>query len=384
MKIFIMARSAKFGGIATYTQNLIQFLIDYDNTNNQYVIVVPMVAWSEKFNTIMHPRIKFIFKDPNSSWVKQFLWQQCVIPILLKKYKINILFSTANFGTFFSPCKQILLIRIPIYFSDVYIKTILRKKSFFQKIDFVFRKFLILLSAMQSDILLFPTDSMRSDFNHSFPWMNKKQVVNFYGTHIKKIMDGYANERKKLKIFTILYISTYYDYKNYAVLLNACVELKKRGLTSFQCVISIDFDSQVSKESITYNTDRELVLSEELRGTIVNLGTIPYAKVFELYKTADLFVWPTLTESFGHPIIEGMAAGCPIICSDIPINRELCGDAALYFDPFDHHELADKIQQFFDNTVLQQQFSDKGKKRCLQFEWNNHCQRLLQLFHKII
>ena len=99
-----------------------------------------------------------------------------------------------------------------------------------------------------------------------------------------------------------------------------------------------------------------------------------------LYADADIFVWPSLAESFGHPLIEAMAAGLPIVCSDLPVNRELCADAALYVSPLDSSAWARTIRELALNKGLQDQLIRKTQERIHYFRWDDHVSRILELF----
>src|SRR5207245_1810440 len=71
----------------------------------------------------------------------------------------------------------------------------------------------------------------------------------------------------------------------------------------------------------------------ELTDRVHFLGHVPEDELAALYANATLFVFPSLAEGFGFPVLEAMAHGTPVVCSDIPVLRELAGDAALYFNP---------------------------------------------------
>ena len=97
-----------------------------------------------------------------------------------------------------------------------------------------------------------------------------------------------------------------------------------------------------------------------------------------------MFVFPSLVESFGHPLVEAMAAGLPIAASDIPVHREVCGDAAIYFDPFDPNELADRIESLKTSGRLRERLAQMGIRRVKeQFDGVAHVQRFLANLEKV-
>ena len=73
------------------------------------------------------------------------------------------------------------------------------------------------------------------------------------------------------------------------------------------------------------------------------MGNVSNDELAQLYATCTAFVWPTLYEGFGLPLIEAMTAGTRILCSDIPVNREVAGDLATYTDPYNNDQMAKAI-----------------------------------------
>jgi glycosyltransferase involved in cell wall biosynthesis len=103
-----------------------------------------------------------------------------------------------------------------------------------------------------------------------------------------------------------------------------------------------------------------------------------------LYRDSDLFVFPSIAESFGHPLVEAMASGLPILASDIPVCREICGEAAIYFDPFDEKSLAQAIVHLAEDTTLRKRLSEAGRRRAVsQFNWTDHVRRLVTLIEEV-
>jgi glycosyltransferase involved in cell wall biosynthesis len=79
-----------------------------------------------------------------------------------------------------------------------------------------------------------------------------------------------------------------------------------------------------------------------------------------------------------------MASGLPILASDIPVCREICGEAAIYFDPFDEKSLAQAIVHLAEDTTLRKRLSDAGRRRAVsQFNWTDHVRRLVTLIEEV-
>jgi glycosyltransferase involved in cell wall biosynthesis len=103
--------------------------------------------------------------------------------------------------------------------------------------------------------------------------------------------------------------------------------------------------------------------------TVQYLGHVGDADLRALYHRATAFIFPSLYEGFGLPPLEAMACGCPVIVSDIPPHREVCGDAALYCDPLDASDMAEKIRLIMSDAALRNRLAEQGQNRAAQFSW---------------
>jgi glycosyltransferase involved in cell wall biosynthesis len=89
-----------------------------------------------------------------------------------------------------------------------------------------------------------------------------------------------------------------------------------------------------------------------------------------MYRAADVFIMPSLNEGFGLPVIEAMASGVPVLCSDIDVFREVAGGNAVYFDPCDVPGIARTIVEALNNLQRLQPLADRGVKRASAFTWD--------------
>ena len=98
-------------------------------------------------------------------------------------------------------------------------------------------------------------------------------------------------------------------------------------------------------------------LQSEAYSSFLTLGRIDHNELNKRLKEYDIFVFPSMAETFGFPMLEAMRAGVPLIVSDIPIHREICGNAALYFELGDAEKLADKIVELNQSKDLRKQLN---------------------------
>ena len=107
-----------------------------------------------------------------------------------------------------------------------------------------------------------------------------------------------------------------------------------------------------------------------LADRVIFLGGRSAAEVADLYRKADAFVFPSLVETFGNPVLEAMASGLPVVCSNAAAMPEIAGGAALLVTPGDAAEMATAIKSLFDDRSLWQSTAERGLARAAQFSWD--------------
>ena len=114
--------------------------------------------------------------------------------------------------------------------------------------------------------------------------------------------------------------------------------------------------------------------------TIRFLGRVSDEELVRLYNQATCFIFPSIYEGFGLPTIEAMKCGCPVLVSDIPVLREVCGEAAIYFNPYHIEEIRNTIKQFLKkNEALQSTIIEKGFENVKRFSWEKTAKTIIQL-----
>lgn len=96
------------------------------------------------------------------------------------------------------------------------------------------------------------------------------------------------------------------------------------------------------------------------------------------------FVYPSRYEGFGLPPLEAMAAGAPVVVSDIPALREVCGDAALYFPPGDAKALAETLNRLLADPQLAETMRQRGRERVKLFSWERTARETIKVYEELI
>ncbi|MDF1512254.1 MAG: glycosyltransferase family 1 protein [Anaerolineae bacterium] len=132
-----------------------------------------------------------------------------------------------------------------------------------------------------------------------------------------------------------------------------------------------------------YPESRQLTTALGLDSTRIRwLGTIPGEDLPALYTAAQLFIFPSLAEGFGLPVIEAMACGTPVVCSNIPALTEVTEDAAALFDPTDIGSMTEAIRSIITDKVHQNILRQRGLKCVQDFSWQKTAQTTLNLYRQ--
>ena len=159
------------------------------------------------------------------------------------------------------------------------------------------------------------------------------------------------------------YLTHFGVQKNFDVLFRAGRMLSAKGL-AVELVITLDPDSP--EYPVVAREIRESGIDP---GAVRNLGRVPSERVQEIYDSLHISVFPSLCESFGFPLVEGMARGLPTLAADIDSNREVAAGGAGYFEARDHEWLAGKLEELMRDREAYEGASRRSLERAARFSW---------------
>jgi glycosyltransferase involved in cell wall biosynthesis len=112
-------------------------------------------------------------------------------------------------------------------------------------------------------------------------------------------------------------------------------------------------------------------------------GIVADERLIELYQQATLFVFPTLYEGFGLPVLEAMACGTPVLCSNVASLPEVAGDAAILFDPLDRRGLSATMMQVLSDDDVRRQLTDHGRQQASKFSWDDTARGMVSVYERV-
>jgi glycosyltransferase involved in cell wall biosynthesis len=128
----------------------------------------------------------------------------------------------------------------------------------------------------------------------------------------------------------------------------------------------------------------EFIRTESLGERVKLLGHTEDAQLARLYQAANVFLFPSLEEGFGIPVLEAMANGVPVVTSNVSSMPEVGGEAALYVDPHDPSDIAQKVLQAAEDSMLRGSLISKGIARAAEFTWRRTAQATLAVYDEIV
>ena len=208
------------------------------------------------------------------------------------------------------------------------------------------------------------SESTKTDILRLYPQISADKIDVIY------LNDSIIPESQKLTLPEeyILFVGNRIKYKNFNLLLEAFLEIKlKYKALKLVCAGGAGFSRSEIKSIRSMNLANE-VLQIDFRNN----------ELYQFYKNAKLFVFPSLYEGFGIPVLEAMRSGCPCLLSNSSSLIEIGAQAAEYFDPCDKYDLIEKISRLLKDDSRRTKLAELGLIRAQQFSWEKTYQLYLE------
>ena len=368
----------------TYLYNFVRWL-PHVAKGDTFIVVAPMKTVKKLSGLGDLPNVQIeTYPYVDTGGKARLYFDQVVIPGMIRRHDIDILFSSTGFGTFFSPCKQFILIRNPVYFNKDFqakykeLGRSLRRTTI--------RRWHSALSIRRSDVILFPTRAMQDMVEQYVSLDGKQTDAIHYGFDHKAFLNGVEGTSETLEQVRkwkeegyqlLLNVSTYAVHKNFETLIEALPGLVDKGLR-FKLLTTTSREKTTDKEE--YDALKQRAVELGVDSMWVELGYVPYQQLHVLYSNVDLYVFPSFTESFGHSLVEAMAAKLPILAADMPVNREVCEDAGAYFDIYNISDCTAKIYELICDNSKRVKQAEASAARSALFSWEKYTGRITNMF----
>ncbi|QGX94812.1 glycosyltransferase family 1 protein [Haloplanus rallus] len=371
MKIGINGLAAKSGGGVIYLQNLVTNILEISGHRLHFFIPSQI---SSRFNLPVDKDQLTVESVDVSGTVGRLWYEQTSIPRRIVQENIDLLYSPSEIPVFGCPCKQVVANQNSNLYYNIKIKKPLR-----QQVREMMLARALKISQSFSEATIFVSESSKRkavrelDLSEDDTYSIHHGVDSAFRDASTEVVSGQLEEREY-----ILLVSTVYKHKNIHNLVAAYSQLSPELRREHPLIIvgckTVEQDYTQTVKSLL----RDLGITEHV--SLVGRATVPEVKAY--YNNAHLFVFPSLTESFGLPMLEAMAAEVPVVASASAALPEIGGDAALYFDPNDPDQMSVIIKQVLNDPGLRKDLVDRGRKRAQMFTWKKCARETLDLFQE--
>jgi len=384
MRLFINGLAASAGGGLTYLRNVIPHLAQ--RTGVQTTVLLNTTLRRE-FEHI--PNVAFVDAPECRGTFRRIVFEQTKLPGLLRRCGAQVLLSAGNFALWRSPVPQILLSRNSLYTSADFRRDLRSRGEYFMLADTLIKGWFARQSIHRADLTVAPSDAFAQELRR---WTGKNVLTVHHGFDREAFTRDPAplsdTVQRQLEegndALRLLFVSHYNYYRNFETLFRALPILSERLNGKVKLFLTCQLSSGENPGSYRAESAASLVSSLCRRGSVVELGAIPYRSLHHLYRACHLYVTPAYAESFAHPLLEAMSSGLPVVASDLPVHREICGDAAMYFPRFCPETLADVVLQIQESPQLAGKLSVNGRNRSQDFGWHKHVESLIALSEKLV
>ncbi len=383
MKILIDALSARGGGADTYIRQIVRALVTARCGHEFKILLSP--HYQNNLIRAIPDGMHVVVLDLRASPLWRRWWfAQTKIPQMLREGKrFDLLFTVTEIGCLRAPVPHVVMGRNPNIYAPLSVYPRWGQRLRLVRYRAV-RWPMAYLTLRSADRVVFVSEAFRNQVLVQLRLPREKTRVVYHGLNpifsgrgATEVSSPWPNVVRKPYL---LAVSVIYPHKNYETLLDAfALVVNKKSELDLQLVIA----GGASDRGVFLSLQKQ---AEGLRisDRVHFLGSVEYERLPGLYRNALMFVFPSRLESFGHPLVEAMASGVPIVASDIPVCREICQDAALYFSADDASELAERIVTLIENQDLRRQLRERGLKRAQDFSWERTAAQMVEIFEEVV
>ena len=366
MRIAIGAFLGVLGGPRTYAYNLIKNLIKIDK-ENQYFFISDHFDGLDKIEGL--ERIKL----NRGSAYTQIFWDHMKIPVVLKKYKIDIYHDAKNVLPLLCPCKSLVTIHdlAPFLLPET-----------FQTLQRFSHKFHMQWAVAKAKRIITVSENSREDIIRILKVEERKvlHIPNGVVEIFHKIEDAQGLEtfRQELGLAKriILCVGTIQPRKNLDIVIKAFDWLKRKKRIPHQLVI-------VGRCGWLWQNIKKMVHKLNLTKDVIFTGPVADEKLPIVYNLAEVFLAPSSYEGFGLTILEAMACGTAVITSNTSSLPEIAGNSALMIEPRNVEQLQQAIEKILSNKELRDRLITKGLERAREFSWERCARETLEVYKEV-
>jgi len=362
-------------GMDMVALELINELQKLDKKNEYVVFIKP-----DEDNQIFHHTDNFKFVELGGGPYPT--WEQIALPKAARREGCDILHCTSNTAPIFPGMPLVVTLHDIIYLESI---SLFKKGgTWYQKFGNMYRRFVVPRVVKKSDKIItvseFEKNRIKKFFG--FPPDDDRLVAIYNGVskHFRKIEDKKELQRVKnlyhLPDRFLFFLGNTDPKKNTKGVLKAFSDyLEKTGDNMY--LVMLDYERSELEKLLTEIGNKDLINRIILTGYVINTD-LP-----AIYNLCQVFLYPSLRESFGIPMLEAMCCGAPVITSNTSSMPEVSGGAAYIVDPFKPEEITAGIEKILTDKLYRNEIIEKGFRQSALFSWENMAKKVLGLYETV-
>ncbi|MCF8233941.1 MAG: glycosyltransferase family 4 protein [Bacteroidales bacterium] len=309
-------------------------------------------------------------------------WEQNALPKAARKDRCDILHCTSNTAPVNSKVPLIVTLHDIIYLESI---AIFKKGgTWYQKLGNMYRRLVVPRVISRSKKIITVSHFEKNRIREFFGWpKNDPRLVAIYNgvsEHFKVIEDEIelkrVKDKYKLPDKFFFHLGNTDPKKNTIGVLEAYSNYIKESEDKIP-LLMLDFDRQELNKMLASIGDKKLMEHIQLTGYIVNTD-LP-----AIYNLCEIFLYPSLRESFGIPMLEAMRCGTPVITSNTSSMPEVSGGAAMIVDPFQHIQITEAIFTLLNDEKTKDRIIKEGFEQAAKFSWKAMAENVLDLYEEV-
>lgn len=307
------------------------------------------------------------------------IWEQYILPREIKKDKIDLLHCTSNTAPININVPLVVTIHDIIYLE----KQVRNNGVFYQKLGGTYRRWNVPLIAKKASMIVTVSNYERDRIIErlNLPEEKVRTVYNACSSHFS---NEYSEEelqdfRKRMNLPErfVLFLGNTDPKKNLPNVIKTLGILYEKKQLDFTLVIT-DFKIEHLLPLLKEQNNEHLLKHIMLIGYVIN------QELPKLYKLAQLFLYPSLRESFGIPILEAMQCGTPVITSNTSAMPEIAGSGSVLVDPTQPEDIAEKIVRLLNDGEMKAKVIAYGLERVKLFSWKRTAEQMVDIYNEVL
>jgi len=363
-------------GMDMVALELIRNLQEIDHENEYVIFVKP-----DEDDTVLHETANFKIVNLEGGFYP--LWEQFALPKAARQAGCEILHCTSNTAPVNSAIPLVVTLHDIIYMESGYAKILNGSATPYQKFGNAYRKLVVPRVVKKSRKIITVSHFEKNRIGDFFGMQGDSRLTAVYNgvsDYFKPVTDEAELFRVKNKYHLpghfFFFLGNTDPKKNTPGTLRAFSDFIKQTGSDYYLVM-LDYDHD-ELERILENIGDELLINR-----IILTGYVINTDLPAIYSQSTVFLYPSLRESFGIPMLEAMACGVPVITSNTSSMPEVAGNAAYIIDPFKPEEITEALVAILNNSELKADLVKKGFEQAAKFSWKAMAQSVLEIYREI-